>query len=84
MITRGIREFVGRDWDEARRSKDLYWRNRIGRLGPGEAFRISEELRRQMVRRDPSWPTAALRQEDLRAHVRLALLLRRADSARRG
>jgi hypothetical protein len=84
VITRGIREFVARDWDEARRNKDLYWRDRIARLGPGEAFRIAEELRRQMVRRVPAWPTAELRQKDLQAHARLARLLRRADSARRG
>jgi hypothetical protein len=83
VITRAIREFVARDWRAARENKDVYWGERIARLGPLEGFRIAEELRRQAILRDPTWPDAALRQADLQCHVRLAELFRRAGSARR-
>jgi hypothetical protein len=84
MITRGIREFVSRDWDAVRRSKDAYWANRIARLGPLEALRIADELRRYVLLHNPGWPDVALRSADLESHARLSRLLRRADSARRG
>jgi hypothetical protein len=83
VITRGIREFVSRDWRAARESKDAYWGERIGRLGPLEGLRVADELRRQALLRDPAWPDAALRRADLSSHARLAELLRRAGSARR-
>ena len=83
MITRGIREFMARDWAAARRLKDSYWGARIARLGPVEGIRIADELRRQMQLQDPSWPDADARRADLAAHVRVADLFRRADSARR-
>jgi hypothetical protein len=83
MVTRGIREFMARDWAAARRLKDAYWGERIARLGPLEGIRIADELRRQMQLHDPSWPDADLRNTDLAAHVRLADLLRRADAASR-
>jgi hypothetical protein len=83
VISRGIREYMSRDWAAIRDSKDRYWAERISRYGPGEAFRIAEELRRQALLRDPTWPTPELRQADLDTHVRLVELLRRADSARR-
>ncbi|MBI4262815.1 MAG: hypothetical protein HY657_00420 [Acidobacteria bacterium] len=82
MITRGIREFVDRDWQAARDQKDAYWSERIARLGPLEAFRIADELRRQALLRDPGWPAAALRRADLLAHARLADRLRRAGTTR--
>lgn len=83
MITRGIREFVARDWDAARENKDAYWGERISRLGPAEAFRVAEDLRRQMILREPGWPDATLRLEDLLSHARLAERFRRAVPARR-
>jgi hypothetical protein len=83
VITRGIRELVSRDWSAVRENKDAYWAERIARLGPGEAFRVAEELRRQMILRDPDWPDAALREADLLSHARLAEILRRAGPARR-
>jgi hypothetical protein len=49
VITRGIREFVARDWLAVREAKDAYWGERIARLGPGEGFRIADELRRQAL-----------------------------------
>ncbi len=83
MITRGIREFVARDWQAVRDSKDAYWGERIARLGAAEALRIAEELRRQACLCDPAWPDAVERDADLRAHVRLAAILRRAGATRR-
>lgn len=78
MITKGIREFTARDWDAVRQAKDAYWSERIARLGPVEGLRISEELRRQALLRNPAWPEAADRRQDLLSHVHLAERLRRA------
>jgi hypothetical protein len=83
VITRGIRELVTRDWDAARRNKETYWGERIGRLGALEGFRIAEDLRRQMLQRDPGWPDADTRQADLAFHVTLAERFRRAGATRR-
>lgn len=83
MITRGIREFVSRDWAAVRDSKDAYWAERIRRLGPLEGLRIADELRRQALLYDAKWPDAAARAEDLRSHVHMANLLRRASRALR-
>jgi len=82
MVTRGIREFMARDWAASRRLKDAYWGDRIARLGPDEGIRIADELRRQAQLQDPTWPNAGLRDADLAAHVRLAHLFRRASAAR--
>ena len=81
VITRGIREFVDRDWRAVRENKDAYWGARIARLGPAEALRVAGELRRQALLCNPAWPDATLRRADLAAHVRLAALFRRAGSA---
>jgi hypothetical protein len=83
VITRGIRDLVTRDWAAVRASKDRYWGERIARLGPIEGWRIAGELRRQALLQNPAWPDAALRREDLLAHLRLAERLRRAGAARR-
>jgi hypothetical protein len=83
VITRGIREFVNRDWDGAREAKDRYWGERIAALGADEGFRIAEELRMQALACDPSWPHAEERRRDLEAHIRLAGVFRRAGSASR-
>jgi hypothetical protein len=83
MVTRGIRDYVGRDWAAVRWSKEAYWGERIARLGPAEGFRVAEELRRQMLLQDPVWPDEASRQADLMSHVRVAALFRRAAATRR-
>jgi hypothetical protein len=83
VITRGIREFVGRDWTAVRESKDAYWAARIERLGPIEGLRIADELRRQMLLQNPEWPDTRLREDDVLAHARLARLFQRASPARR-
>jgi len=82
VITRQIRDYVSRDWQAARDSKDAYWAERIARLGPGEGLRIADELRRQVLRQHPGWPSDEDRRADLLAHVRLAELLRRASHSR--
>jgi hypothetical protein len=83
MITRGIRDLVARDWKAARENKEAYWGDRIGRLGATEGFRVAEDLRRQMLRRDPGWPDAKTRDADLCFHAGLAERFRRAGAARR-
>jgi hypothetical protein len=83
MITRGIREYMSRDWDRVRRAKDEYWGERIQRLGPLEGFRIADELRRQALLLNPGWPTPEDRRLDFEAHARLAELLHRASPTRR-
>jgi hypothetical protein len=82
MITRGIRDFVGRDWAAVRDAKDAYWHERISRLGPLEAFRVADELRQQVLLQHPGWPGPRDRHEDILSHVRLAERLRRVHSAR--
>jgi hypothetical protein len=83
VITRGIRAFMARDWRSARLAKDDYWGRRVLLLGPVEAFRIADELRRQVLLLNPGWPHADDRRQDLIAHVRMTELLHRASSARR-
>ena len=83
VITRGIREFMSRDWRAVREAKDAYWGERIARLGPLEGLRVAEELRRQVIAQDSSWPCPADRREDLVAHVRLSERFHRAGSTRR-
>jgi len=83
VITRDIRGYVSRDWGAAREAKDAFWAERVARLGPLEGLRIAEELRRQVIRQDPAWPSAEERHDDLLAHARLSELLRRAGRAGR-
>jgi hypothetical protein len=83
VITDGIKALVQRDWVRVRASKDQYWGERIGRLGAAEGFRVANELRRQVLLRDPAWPGPAERDADLQWHIRFSALLRRADRTRR-
>ena len=83
MVTDGIRAFMARDWQRARDAKDAYWAERVARLGPIEAMRIADELRRQVRLQHPDWPDAASRKDDLRQHVRMNELFDRVDAARR-
>ncbi len=82
VIIDGIRAFMTRDWQRARDAKDAYWAERVGRLGPAEALRIADELRRQALLQHPDWPDAASRREDLRHHARMTELFARVDAAR--
>jgi hypothetical protein len=82
-VARGIRDYMSRGWGAAREAKDRWWGDRVARLGPGEALRIADELRRQVLLQVPGWPTVEQRREDLACHIRVSELLRRADRARR-
>ena len=82
VIIDGIRAFMARDWQRARDAKDAYWAERVGRLGPAEALRIADELRRQALLQHPDWPDAASRREDLKHHARMTELFARVDAAR--
>lgn len=82
-IARDIHGFVARDWQRARDAKDAHWAEQVQRLGPLEALRIAEELRRQALLQHPDWPDAASRRDDLRHHVRMTELFARVDAARR-
>ena len=77
MITRDIRRYMSRDWQGARDAKDAYWAVRIAQLGPLEGLCMADELRRQVIRQHPDWPSADDRRDDLAAHVTLAERLRR-------
>jgi hypothetical protein len=79
VITRGIREFMSRDWHAVRERKDRHWADRIEALGAPEGLRIADELRRHVVGLQSGWPSDADRQADLDTHVRVSRLLRRAD-----
>jgi hypothetical protein len=79
MVTRGIHEYVSRDWAAARDAKDAYWADRIDRLGPMEGLRIADELRRQALAQCPGWPSQEDRREDLASHARLSSLLARVN-----
>ena len=83
MLTRGIRAFMARDWQRVRDAKDAYWAARVQRLGPVEAMRIADELRRQVLLQHPGWPDAASRRDDLRHHARMTDLFASVDAARR-
>jgi hypothetical protein len=82
VVTRGIREYLGRDWHAVRANKDAYWAERVARLGAYEALRVADELRCQMLSMQPAWPDVAQRDDDLRSHICLAERFRRAGPAR--
>lgn len=82
MLTRGIREFVSRDWQGIRDNKDAYWQDRVARLGPLEAWRIAGELCKQARGQHPGWPDAADRASDLASHALVAQQFRRACPTR--
>jgi len=56
--------------------KSVHWRERKERLGPAEALRVADELRRWCRLRQPGWPSPAQREADLEVHVRVGEWLR--------
>lgn len=75
----GLREYLARDWEAVRESKENALAERLDRLGPAESLRMADELRRfaRSIGSDPA--DADLRAADLEAHQRLCALLRRAS-----
>jgi hypothetical protein len=68
-----------RDYAHARASKIAYWRS----LTPADRLRLADELRRQVLLLHPDWPTAAQRESDISAHIRLSERLERAATTRK-
>jgi hypothetical protein len=72
-----IAAFVRRDWRTAAASKKAQWLEERRRRGVAWCFRLADDLRGQVARQQPTWPTAAERQADLDSHVRVGEALRR-------
>lgn len=77
MRASDIREYLDRDWDLVRASKDRYWSERKKTLTPEEALSIADGLRLQVRSLRPDWPDAKQREADLTTHARVSGLLRR-------
>lgn len=74
----GLREYLARDWEAVRESKERYWSEE---LSAAERIRLAESLRPSAIATSRGWPSDADRDEDLESHVRLARALRRAGPA---
>ncbi|MCK6591637.1 MAG: hypothetical protein L6Q76_29125 [Polyangiaceae bacterium] len=75
-------DFARRNWSEAERLKAIYWRDWKRRRGPAAGIRVADELRLQVLRMRPGWPSARERQADLAAHLRVIEALRRVPPRR--
>jgi hypothetical protein len=73
--------FAARDWEAVSASKETQWLSERRRRGVRWCLEVAEELRRQVLRRHPAWPTADERQDDLDTHVRVGNALRRVRHA---
>lgn len=81
MTPEQIREYCNRDWALIARSKASYYAEQG--ITPAARRRIAAELYKQVRARRPGWPTAAEREADLEAHIRLSEKLRAAAKFRR-
>lgn len=70
-----VRAYRDRDWGAFERAPVP--------MTPTRARALAESLYRQVRAAVPGWPTAAERDEDLAAHIRLARLFREAHHAQR-
>jgi hypothetical protein len=77
MRAEDLARFARRDWDALAASKETQWLAERMRRGVGWCLAVAEELRLQVKRRRPDWPTAADREDDLATHVRVGSALRR-------
>ena len=78
-----IAAFARRDWETAAAYKQAQWLEERRRRGVSWCFRLADDLRRQVARQQPTWPTAAERRADLDSHVRVGEALRRVHRAGR-
>jgi hypothetical protein len=76
-LAASARAYVARDWQRARDLKRTYWRARLDRGGLTEALAITDQLRRELKQRVPTWPSEREREEDLETHRRVAAALAR-------
>lgn len=70
------REYAARDRSAPAALKSAHWRDRKALLGPGEALRVADELRRYYAWLHPGWPDEAERAADLAMHIRVGEVLR--------
>jgi hypothetical protein len=76
-----IAAFAGRDWTALAASKDAQWLAERRRRGIAWCFRVADDLRRQVLRQQPAWPSTKERLADLDTHVRVGEALRRVRRA---
>lgn len=81
MRAEDVKAFLNRPWDELRRRKDRHNRERVERLGPEEALRLADELRR-WAREVRGPPSKQERAADLAVHIQMRKLLDRTGAAR--
>lgn len=81
MDPASVREFVHRNRDEVRASRQRYWAQQYRALGPARTIRASKVLWQFVRRLRPDWPTARDRAEDLAHHAELKRRIDRAAHA---
>lgn len=81
MDPRTLREYAARERRPLAALKSAHWRDRKALLGPGEALRVAEDLRRRYLLVRPGWPGPAEREADLAVHVRVGKALRSVGSS---
>jgi hypothetical protein len=72
-----VAAFAGRDWAAIAAAKDAQWLTERRRRGTAWCVAVADDLRRQVQRQHPTWPTPEERQADLDTHVRVGSALRR-------
>ncbi len=75
-------EYAGRDWQRLAEAKERYWAERKGQMTPAEALHLADDLRDEVARRRPDWPSTDERREDLATHARVSECLQRVRSPR--
>jgi hypothetical protein len=74
-----IRNYCSRDWRLIERSKVDFWTERKRTMTPAEILAVAGDLFEYAQKMKPGWPTLQDREDDLRSHIRVAGLLRRAQ-----
>ena len=69
--------FANRDWKRVAEAKEQYWAEQKQRMTPAEALTLSNNLRRDVIRRRPDWPSEEERRLDLETHARVSESLQR-------
>ncbi len=77
-----LRRFARMDYAAIARLKAEYWRDFHKKNGMIAAFRIADELRKQVLAQRPDWPSEKERSEDWASHWKHIELLERASARR--